>query len=217
MNIGNIPPVSLHRDWADIAALVLTLALVIVGAWGIRVALRTLKAIERQTKHTVNTERPWLFLEPYSQGFSNQYRAGESIKRLDWRISNRGKTVANVIEAQIFCKKIKDIEAERRKVFSVPPNYGKPIPFFEVPLAPEGNLDAWSYLESNEGRASEGLDKDDIQDIRERNYILAAFGYVKYKDQFGEVRESRFCYYYAIAFQDFRIFLGAPAEYHKCT
>lgn len=141
IKISELPRIDILKDWADYLALAFTASLVLIGWWGVSVAIRTLRSIERQTQHMSASERPWLFLEPYSERFSDQYRSGRPISRFDWRISNRGKTVANVIEAQVICKSFKDLEAERKKLFPVPPNYGQPIPFFNVPIAPEGTLE----------------------------------------------------------------------------
>lgn len=211
-SLCELPPVSLARDLVDYLGLLFALALVVVGILGTRYALRTLKAIEKQTEHTVNSERPWLFLRVYTQGFVQSYLASSRIKELYWRISNEGRTVANVIEAGVRC--VKYTGMEKTQVLTVPPDYGTIIPLYNVPLAPGGLIPLWSNVEIA-GKESKGLNVDDIAAIREKGDDLVAFGFVKYKDQFGGVRESRFCYSFIPQLQDFRIALGAPAEYHN--
>jgi hypothetical protein len=43
------------------------------------------------------------------------------------------------------------------------------------------------------------------------------YGYVAYRDSFGEDHEHRICSYFAVYCMDFRIKIDAPAEYHRCT
>src|ERR1039458_2437169 len=44
------------------AVALFTLALVVVGAIGVCAAIRTLRAIEKQSKHMANSERPWILI-----------------------------------------------------------------------------------------------------------------------------------------------------------
>ena len=220
-DIRSLPPVRVQHDITDILGVIAAWALVAIGAIGTHYALKTLRAVESQTRslkshseHIANSERPWIVLEVFSEGFSRAYRASQPLRRLDWSISNSGKTVALLIEAQLRCKKVTGMS----KFLTVPPDYGQPINLKEVPIAPGDKIDAWCYIETDERRASEGLEADDYVAIREKGDDLVAFGYAKYKDALGEIRESRFCYYFdARVFQEFRTNLIAPAEYHKCT
>jgi len=197
------------------------LALVIVGAitaaviawqaWETRKAAMAgregAEAARSSSQALVKAERPWVSLTVYNQSFRMQ-----ATNRLDWRISNEGRTVANIIEAQFRCRKIGPLDT----ALASPPNYGEVIRFYDIPIAPGNHLDAWSYVEAGRG-APDGLNAQDIEDIRSRGHDLVAFGFLRYRDQFGQEHESRFCYYYAVAFQDFRVNLRVPADYHRCT
>lgn len=163
------------------------------------------EAMRAQSAHTVNAERPWVVLTIYAQSFRMQ-----PADRLDWRISNDGRTVANIIECGLRCSKVQGMET----ILKSPPNYGSPIPFYGIPLAPQAHLDAWTFIEKDTGR---GLNTVDVEEIRSKGHDLVAYGVVRYRDQFGQEHESRFCYYYAVPFQEFRINLRAPADYHRCT
>jgi len=54
VRISEVPSVSVRRDWIDGLTLFFAGALVIVGAIGIRYAIRTLRAVERQAKANEN-------------------------------------------------------------------------------------------------------------------------------------------------------------------
>jgi len=152
-----------------------------------------------------SAERPWLFLElpkPYFPEPSN---------RLDWKVCNRGRSVATVLEVGLTCKKCRGVE----NLLPEPPDYSVRIDFHDVPLAPSGALDAWCHIGTGEEKFG-GLSQEDVKDILEKGCDLVAFGFVKYRDQFGEAHESRFCYYFAKTWGEFRINLVAPAAYHQC-
>jgi hypothetical protein len=51
----------------------------------------------------------------------------------------------------------------------------------------------------------------------EANVWLETHDYVKYTDSFGSTHESRFCYRYDTAFNEFRIDLTVSPEYHRHT
>ncbi len=155
----------------------------------------------------INAERPWLLIAPVG------FRLDVSpLNRLDWRVTNQGRTVANVVEVKLRCTKCRGME----KILTLPPAYGSVINFYDTPIPPSGSLDAWSYIETEESK-SNGLTTRDVEDIQSRGDDLAAYCSVTYRDQFGRLHESRFCYYYAVAFSEFRINLRAPAEYHRGT
>ncbi len=165
------------------------------------------KAASQNAEALIGAERPWLFISPV--GFRLE---PSPYNRLDWRISNRGRTVANVIEVKLRCRKCRGMD----KVLTVPPQYGTIVNFYETPIAPDGTLDVWSYIETDESQ-SNGLTPRDIEDIRLRGDDLVAYSSITYRDQFGQLHESRFCYYFAVPFQEFRINLRATAEYHVCS
>jgi hypothetical protein len=181
--------------------------LAIVGILGVYVAVHTLKAIEEQVNAVVLSERAWLVMRPDS--FTLQPSG-----KLDWAVTNTGRTVARILEAGIRCG-IYDVVSNRLPDM---PNYGVPVNLYRVPICPGDSLKLWSNIETPPKRVFQGtgLTAEDIDDIKTKGNDLVAYGVVKYLDSFGNSRESRFCYYYAFAFGEFRIYLLAPAEYHKC-
>lgn len=155
----------------------------------------------------MNAERPWLFISPVG------FRLLPSTEnRFDWRVSNRGRTVANVVEVKLRCRKCRGLE----KILTNPPQYTTVVNFYGKPLPPDGTLEAWSDIEKDDGDSGP-LNEKDIDDILRRGDDLVAYCAITYKDHFGQLHESRFCFYYAVPFQEFRINLRAPGVYHQCT
>src|SRR6266568_7511065 len=122
-------------------------------------------AASKNAQALINADRHWLFIAPV--GFRLE---SSPYNRLDWRISNRGRTVANVIEVKLRCRKCRGME----KILTVPPQYGTIVNFYETPIAPDGTLDVWSYTETDESQ-SNGLTPRDIEDIRLRGDDLVAY------------------------------------------
>jgi hypothetical protein len=165
------------------------------------------EAASKNAQALINAERPWLFISPV--GFKLE---PSPYNRLDWRISNRGRTVANVIEVKLRCWKCKGME----KILTASPKYTTTINFYGTPIPPDGILEAWSDIK-RDGDNTNPMSARDLEDIRLQRDDLVAQSSITYRDQFGQLHESRFCYYYAVPFNEFRINLRAPAEYHECT
>jgi hypothetical protein len=204
------------RDWIDYVGLGLTLALIGVGVGGVIVAVLTLKDIQKQTRAAVrisvsakrntdaliNSQRAWIVLRP-----DEKFHPAAGVFKLDWKIVNNGKSIARLIEANVLTAK-PDI------TFTFPP-YSYPsasIQLHRITLPPESPFDIWCHL-----LGPNGMEAADVDDIINRGRDLVAYGYVKYEDAFGKEHESRFCYYYAVPFGEFRVSLTAPEEYHRCT
>jgi hypothetical protein len=191
---------------------VLTGGLLGVGWRGVNAANRTLSQIRRQTKatqqgiqHVVNSERAWVVLTP-----DPQFTLRDGVHKLDWKIWNRGKSIARIIEANIFTEK-KTPGYEYRS-FDEVKRLMEPIKFYNVPLPPDSSTDAWCQMFD-----VEGLDATALEEIKNHGRELLAYGYVRYIDAFENERESRFAFYFAPVFNGFRIDLRAPEEYHRCT
>ncbi len=121
-----------------------------------------------------------------------------------------GRTTATISKAQVRCIKYAGMD----KFLAGTPDFGEPVTLYDIPAAPNIPLKIWSYIEGESGIR---LDAKDVDDIANRGAELVAFCFVQYTDSFGYPHESRFCYYYAVPFGEFRINLRASAEYHRCT
>jgi len=236
--IVGLPPVSVERDWTDLILLLCNAALVVIGFVGIKSALKTLKAIEGQLDQMVvqnqkfdeslvvtekaakaaqdsadslkNAERPWLLIVP-EESFQLTPR-----DRLDWRIENIGRTTAQILLCSVRCRCVGSLTVETPKELEPTPNYRSDIQMFSTPVAPNQRIKVWSYIEGAEAYTNRIFDKD-VTGIKDRKFDLVAYGRAIYLDAFGNSHESRFCYYYALPFEEFRIDLRAPADYHTCT
>jgi len=195
--------VVIQKDWMDKVGWGGGVILAAVGICGTYLAIRTLNAIRAQVDGTVRAERAWLVVRPDT--FTLQ-----PANRLDWIIVNTGRTTATISRAQVRCVKYMGMD----KLLAAPPDYGDPINLYDVPAAPNVPLKVWGYIEGDSGLR---LNLKDVGDIADRGADLVAFCFVQYVDSFGYAHESRFCYYYAVPFGEFRINLSAPAEYHRCT
>jgi hypothetical protein len=165
-------------NWTDKLSLVFTAILTLVGIVGIIVAICTLKIIERQTKATetaanaakdsadalVGAERPWLI-----PSIKKPFSLTDGKRRIDWLITNTGRTTARIVEVKIRCKKYTGTEK-----LADTPEYREPIPFHGVPLAPGASLDAWCYMERGE-KDYQPLSGTDIGEIREKGHNLIAY------------------------------------------
>jgi len=65
---------------------------------------------------------------------------------------------------------------------------------------------------------------NDVKAIRNREKVLTAYGFIKYRDAFSasKIRETRFCYVYRVnAPHDMRKIegwvTGGPPTYNECT
>lgn len=171
----------------------------------LRIAQQQATASQATAQSLINSERAWIKIYPFSFKLI-------ACNRLNWAIINSGRTTARITQVRVRCKKYAPIVTyDPTPVFRA-----DAIVFPEVPLPPEDTLSVWSYIEAGEDRDYEGLTQQSIGEIRERGHELVAYASVNYVDSFGKPHEARFCYYYALAFEDFRVSLQAPAEYHKC-
>jgi len=203
VRVTELPRFGIGKDWFDKIAWAGGIVLVGVGVFGVYLANRTLTAIRTQVDATVRAERAWLIVRPDAFIL-------EPGNRLAWLIINAGRTMATISRAQVRCKKYQGMAT----LLAGPPDYGEPINLYDVPIAPNIPINVWSYVE---GDAANRLTAEDVVDISERGADLVAYCFVEYLDSFGQPHESRFCYYYAVPFGEFRINLRAPAEYHRCT
>jgi hypothetical protein len=112
-------------------------------------------AAQQNAQALMNAERPWIFIYPV--GFRLLPSAEN---RFDWRISNSGRTVANIVEVRLRCRKCTGVA----KILTGPPQYSTVVNFYGTPLPPNGTLDAWSDIEKDDG-SSGALNDKDLDDI----------------------------------------------------
>lgn len=217
-----------QKDVYDIAVIWADFALVVVGAIGIVVGIRTLCILKRQAKanvvaaraalkqanHMVAAERAWLLI---SAEKSNQKWSED--RSFYWTIKNVGRTPARLIATQARCEIMESLGDPPPT-----PEYDPPIPLNERILAPGDSMrfkTFWGARDKERGcfgvfaQSSEPLD----------GFYLLAWGHVQYLNLFGDTCESRFCDEYRFVKEldlpdytlKFRPRLDVPAEYTKHT
>jgi len=187
---------SQSRDVYDWLVFGCSLVLAGVGIWGVIVAVRTLKKIERQTKatekaaeaalkqaeHLIAAERPFLMIE--ATGF-------EFVEIQAW---NRGRSPAQIIFYNNFPNITTPLISEDwnpdRKY-----GYGYDIDGMEIIniqwLAPGGSMVIGSY-ELNALKEGDPQRWEEVRALKRWMYLWSA---VKYRGLSGDrIYESRYCY-----------------------
>lgn len=170
---------------------------------------RSAEVADKSVNAFIASERPWLFLVPDAR----HVRSTTSIEFIPWAIENRGRTIAQLIQATVRCMVLRG----KNKILDNPPNYGNiTVNFHNTPIPPDGYIRGATYIEGYSGMV-DGINENEIRDIFTNSSDLVVVGKIVYLDQIGNKKESRFCFYYATEFMDFRINLRAESEYHQCT
>jgi hypothetical protein len=196
IRIRELPPVSVSRDWADWILWVFDGLLVAVGFFGIRLAYKTLKTVDRQTKATenaanaaqasadamINSERAWVV--------AGVKRYQNTATAFSLSVTNHGRTPARILWYERQFSQIPSTGTQlsdatnratrqvNRQVFLA---VGKPrrLEIFDIPK--ELGMKVWD-------------------DIRAGNITLACSGQIHYLDVVsGRFRDTWFCYSYSVS------------------
>lgn len=156
-----------------------TIYLVIIGVGGIVIGIGTLRGIQEQTTHLVNSERSWIIPRFNYPNSDRRIRilttSKEMVIDLILTLHNSGKTPAWITERRITLKVVE----------SIPPN-----PLF----GDQKGGDFWDF--PHYPTATENSFDDDIRCSCERVDIegktVIVYGYVKYRDVFCPERWAYF-------------------------
>jgi hypothetical protein len=234
VRVVSTPP----KDFYDKAAFWATLALVVAGFSGIGVGICTLKKLERQnliaTKsayaakeaanaalkqadHMITSDRAWLVIKSAMPGYEPR-SYGDKFE-FWWTVKNTGDTPALNIVTQcryelVHGRHLTDLAAE--------PNYPLPIDQSGAPIPPGDSMEFMTFLTWEGGGVVNHLDDTEINTIKLELNHLRVYGYVKYRDVFGNERESRFCEKFVWPLETrrasgFRRLLGIPEAYTRHT
>jgi len=236
VSITKLPTVSVDRTWQDCLALICTLALVLIGYFGVNAAYKTLKAIEDQGKDTakaaeaallnaqflIHTERPWMFAPWLPDGFAKINGPNLSlpgsvpllISHANLWVENFGKSPARIFEQKVGLY-IGDSQIE------IPDSaaYDSKDSVAENFIFPRGtSTPIQAALQTLHITAKE---HDDV--VVKKTRFLWVCGYCRYRDTFerkeSPVYETRFCFRWennTNAPQPFWILAG-PREYSRAT
>lgn len=223
VSINKFPPVSVGRDWIDYVALLLTIALVSIGAVGVRSANRTLKAIERQVvemkaqtlingevaaatkinaEAVINSERAVLLV-------SHNAPPGPDTWIFKFEATNHGRSPAEIVWT-----------------FFEPTPLGRDEPLPEWPIyeRPEGHIFMHREWVRSGGSVpvGEGYYAEAVanmvpglwEELRSGKRKLWLYGVVRYRDKVSsDIHETRFCYWKSPA-NGVNLIMGGPSRYN---
>lgn len=170
------------------------------------------KAALLQANHTVTSERAWMIAEAGDAGMPPEIEGATGIRWTEFsvRFVNKGKTPAFLLEAG-YCGKVLP-HGENLPAF--PPPFGeKEIFKWEgkgLPLLPgadvhKSHLGTWAV---DPVKITHGFD------------VLWVYGYIKYGDAFGFVRETWYCYRWVHEIERYQVsgfIAGGPESYNHAT
>jgi hypothetical protein len=226
VSINKFPPVSVGRDWIDYVALILTVALVVLGSVGVWSANRTLRTIEKQVREmkrqtklnrevaaatrinaeaVINSERSLLLV-------THNAPAGSDTWIFKFEATNYGRSPAEILWI-----------------------------FFEpTPLGREETLPEWPIYETPEGHifmhrewvppggsvpVGEGYYAEAVanmvpglwEELRSGKRKLWLYGVVRYRDKVSsDIHETRFCYWKSPA-NGVNLIMGGPSRYNDVS
>jgi hypothetical protein len=157
------------------------LALAGFAAFGVCIAIKTLKTVKQQTNHLVASERAWVLIEPgvIPDDFEPD---PSSLQLLDIRpvIRNSGKTPGRIVRVSLRSQQIKRDE-------KLPPNPEyKSISEVDIMLPTVIPVQIMGTM----------ILLSDFTAIRNGDFVLYVYGFVDYLDFAEEERQSRFCFIY---------------------
>lgn len=178
------------------------------------------EATLKQAEHIETTERAWLIVNYVNEKGKNL--EDKQVLELHWAIKNVGGTPAILLETKarfhvinIYPSLPEDPVAELSQV----PDYGEPIIINERLLAPGDSIGYFTKWERRvDGKFVEFAYPADSGQL----WLVAAYGYVRYRDTFGKDHESRSCDVTFIAknneiYLDYRPHPKAPSAYNRCS
>jgi len=157
------------------------LGLVVVGAWGIVVATRTLKTMKLQTDVLANSERAWVMVDlekvpgmgGVQEGTSYEPGSGQFSSHINAYVrcicSNHGQTPARIIEKRC-CLKVFDSEDEVPRTPDLDIDVKDPVPHY-LGVGKEPSKHDWWV--TGEGMEFPG-------------HAVIIYGVVKYQHLFSE-------------------------------
>lgn len=202
--ITKLPAVSVHRDWADWIAWLLTIALAGVGVAGVIAAFRTLKKIGDQTSVAkdafIASNRPCLTIKHVSI-IPDRDIPGSPNKDLEWKFScivaNVGGSKASIVESSLTAQ-LEGVGTLEGLLPDMPP-YGKKYSFASFTIEPGERQERVIKLDANDEsmklRQAHRIAKirrlqGDLPKLTTAPKVF--FGFFRYKDDRGVARLTGF-------------------------
>lgn len=204
--------------WPEgITVWVILLTLIVIG-WQSLETRNAARAALVQANHMVSSDRAWLIIRPEMKDYiPSDYEKQPAIK---WSVRNAGNTIAQLVSTAcvyqlISVAYLKELPSE--------PDYSLPIELADFPLPPKDSIGfTTNLIEPPRSEAVDLLDHETVNTIQLGLLVLMAYGFVRYMDAYGNLRESRFCerYYWpkeGAQYLGFRPMFDAPRAYTQYT
>ena len=183
-----------------------------LGIIGGILAVLTLRTFKRQTDHIVTSERAWMIAEPGDARIPPEIEGATGIRWTEFsvRLVNKGKTPAFLLEAG-YCGKV------------LP--HGEQLPIIQPPYG-EKEISKWDgkglpLLPNADVRKDHlGVWANDPVKITRSFDVLWVYGYIKYGNAFGFVRETWYCYRWVPEIERWQVsgfIAGGPESYNYAT
>jgi hypothetical protein len=193
-------------------AIGIALGTMILILWQSKATADTAKAALLQVNHIVTSERAWMVAEVGDAGIPPEVEGATGIRWTEFsmRFVNKGKTPAFLLEVG-YCGKVLP---HGEQLPAIQPPYGeKEISKWEgkgLPVLPgtdvlKNHLGTWA---NDPVKITRGFD------------VLWVYGYIKYGDAFGFVRETWYCYRWVHEIERYQVsgfIAGGPESYNHAT
>ena len=193
-------------------AIGIALGTMILIFWQSNATADAAKAALLQANHLVTSERAWMVAEAGDAGIPPEIEGATGIRWTEFsvRFANKGKTPAFLLEA-----------GYRGKVLP----HGETLPTIQPPYA-EKEISKWDgkglpLLPGADVRKNHlGTWANDPVKITRGSDVLWVYGYIKYGDAFGFVRETWYCFRWIHEIERYQasgFIAGGPESYNRAT
>jgi hypothetical protein len=172
----------------------------------------SVRAAEKQTEHIITSERAWMIAEAGDAGIPPEIEGATGIRWTEFsvRFVNKGKTPAFLLEVG-YCGQVLPYG---EKLPTVQPPYrekeiskweGKGLPLLPGAAVHKNHVGTWA---NDPVKITRGFD------------VLWVYGYIKYGDAFGFVRETWYCYRWIQEIERYQasgFIAGGPESYNHAT
>lgn len=184
VTVRKLPTVSIGKDWADWSYWGFGGILVIVGSLQVALLFGTMRSMQKQVRAQMDATNPLIVVVPH-----NEVESGDLLL-FDWDASNVGLTAAFITE---FSTRFVFYSSD--DLIPAIPDYGNPYRPHLSPLLP-------NKIEPGDGVGLTGMPYENPKELWESfsktkvNWVLYAYGYVKYRDIYKRLHETGYGFRY---------------------
>lgn len=158
----------------------------------------------------INSERAWLVAKPVIIG-GLQPTGKHGALAFKWVITNAGRTPARILETDAVMFRIEYGDLQK---LPPEPHYpgSRSVSMNRVVIVPGDSIEVTWLVEDGEE-----FTKDEVFRIADGKLTMIAHGFVKYLDNFGNARETRFCHHRVPlneGGEHFQLLVSAPPAYN---